>query len=104
MLRPVLLFQASIHFMSIVLECFVITPCQVTQLSALSFSICSIFPDLSLYKLCHLLLAAPAGPLRAACEEEECLGCVVWLQATGTDCQHLLPLAKHLGSAENNKD
>lgn len=108
MLTPVLLlFQVCIHFMSILLECFVITPCQVTKESVLSFSICSIFPDLRLNIFCHLLLAAAAVPLRGGCEEEVCLGWLLWLQAIGTQsalAHHFLSLAKHLGSAENKKD
>ena len=50
-------------FMSIVLQCFDITSCQVTKVLALSFSVCSVFPALRLYKLCYLLLAAIAVPL-----------------------------------------
>lgn len=109
MLRPVLLlFQVSIHFMRIVSECFVTTPCQVTQSSALFFNTCSIFPDLSLYKLCHLLLAATAGSLGGSSWGRGVPGlCGVtpghWHRLPAV-ARHFLPLAKHLGPAENEKD
>lgn len=108
MLEPaLLLFQVSIHFMSIVFECFAITPCQVIMVPALSFSICSIFPGLSLYKLCQLLLAVTAVPFWCWLWGRGVPGvCVVapghwhrlWAMA-----HHFLPLAKHLGSADNKK-
>lgn len=64
-LRPVLLFISDLRkaFMSIVLESFDITSCQVTKVLALSFSVSSVFPAPRLHKLCYLLFAAIAFAL-----------------------------------------
>lgn len=50
-------------FMSVVLERFDITPCQMTKVPARSSSVCSVFPAPRLHKLCYLLLAAIPLPL-----------------------------------------
>lgn len=108
MLRPVLLlFQVCIYFMRMVLECFIVTPCQMTKVASLFFSFCDIFPDLSLCKSCHLLLAATAVSFRGWWWGRGVPGvCVVvpghWHRLSAL-AHHFLPLAKHLGSAENKK-
>lgn len=70
-------------FMSIVLEGFDITLCQMTKVLSLSSSACSTFPAPRLCKLCYLLSAALRGRLQG----EVCLGWLLWLPTTGTDHQ-----------------